>query len=131
MEPDSARGPEDETGDRPLTERGRWLRHAAAFIGLSSGLSWLARAAGTSVVMISGFTQPTRKFETPYRAINWQACNSCWNDVRDQFDRKNFLWCPCHAGTERQFECSRLITADHVIGMLQRVATLPPIQPAA
>jgi len=35
-------GTEDETGDRPLTERVRWLRHAVAFIGLSSGLAWLA-----------------------------------------------------------------------------------------
>jgi autotransporter strand-loop-strand O-heptosyltransferase len=35
-------GAEDQTGDRPLTERARWLRHAAAFVALSSGLSWLA-----------------------------------------------------------------------------------------
>jgi autotransporter strand-loop-strand O-heptosyltransferase len=51
-------GAEDETGDRPLTERARWLRHASAFVGLSSGLSWLAWAAGAPVVMISGFTPP-------------------------------------------------------------------------
>jgi autotransporter strand-loop-strand O-heptosyltransferase len=47
-------GVEDETGDRPLQERARWLRHADFFIGLSSGLSWLAWAVGTPVVMISG-----------------------------------------------------------------------------
>jgi autotransporter strand-loop-strand O-heptosyltransferase len=40
-------GAEDETGDRPLVERARWLRHAAAFVGLSSGLARLAWAAGT------------------------------------------------------------------------------------
>ena len=45
-------GAEDETGDRPLAERARWLRHAEFFVGLSSGLSWLAWAAGTPVVMI-------------------------------------------------------------------------------
>jgi autotransporter strand-loop-strand O-heptosyltransferase len=42
---------EDETGDRPLTERARWLRHAEFFIGLSSGLSWLrlgGRHAGSA-----------------------------------------------------------------------------------
>jgi hypothetical protein len=49
-------GVEDETGDRPLTERARWLRHCSAFVGLSSGLSWLAWAAGCPVVMVSGFT---------------------------------------------------------------------------
>ena len=30
-------GAEDETGDRPLAERARWLRHAPAFVGLNSG----------------------------------------------------------------------------------------------
>jgi autotransporter strand-loop-strand O-heptosyltransferase len=35
-------GVEDETGDRPLAERVRWLRDAEFFIGLSSGLAWLA-----------------------------------------------------------------------------------------
>jgi len=29
-------GADDETGDRPLAERARWLRHAAFFVGLSS-----------------------------------------------------------------------------------------------
>ena len=32
-------GVQDETGDRPPAERARWLRHAAFFVGLSSG--WL------------------------------------------------------------------------------------------
>ena len=114
-------GVEDETGDRPLVERARWLRHAAFFVGLSSGLSWLARAAGTPVVMISGFTHPTNEFATPYRVINWHACNSCWNDVRHRFDHKDFLWCPRHAGTPRQFECTKLITAAQVIAAMQRI----------
>ena len=42
-------GAEDETGERPLQERARWLKHAEFFIGLSSGLSWVAWAAGTPV----------------------------------------------------------------------------------
>lgn len=117
-------GAEDETGDRPLAERARWLRHAAAFVGLSSGLSWLAWAAGTPVVLISGFTQPDNEFATPYRVINRHACNGCWNDVRHRFDHKDFLWCPRHAGTARQFECTRLITATQVIAALQRIPGL-------
>jgi autotransporter strand-loop-strand O-heptosyltransferase len=114
-------GAEDETGDRPLAERARWLRHASAFIGLSSGLSWLAWWAGTPVVLISGFTHPTNEFATPYRVINWHTCNSCWNDVRERFDHKDFTWCPRHAGTSRQFECTRLITSDHVISTIKRI----------
>ena len=114
-------GAEDETGDRPLHERARWLRHAAGFVGLSSGLSWLAWAAGCPVLMISGFTHPTNEFATPWRVHNWHVCNSCWNDPRHKFDHKDFMWCPRHAGTPRQFECTRLITAAQVVAMLHRM----------
>jgi autotransporter strand-loop-strand O-heptosyltransferase len=117
-------GAEDFTGDLPLAERARYLKHAAAFIGLSSGLSWLAWAAGTQVVMISGFTHPTNEFATPYRVINWHTCNSCWNDVRVRFDHHDFLWCPRHAGTAQQFECTRLITGAHVIETVKRIPGL-------
>jgi len=114
-------GAEDETGNRPLTERARWLRHADAFIGLSSGLSWLAWAAGCPTVMVSGFTHPTNEFTTPGRVVNWHACNSCWNDPGVRFDHKDFLWCPRHKDTPRQFECTRLITTRHVTAALERV----------
>ena len=114
-------GSEDFTGDHPLAERARWLKHAAFLVGLSSGLSWLAWAMRTPVVMISGFTHPTNEFDTPYRVINYHTCNSCWNDVRVQFDHKDFLWCPRHAGTPRQFECTRLITAEQVKNTIRRI----------
>jgi autotransporter strand-loop-strand O-heptosyltransferase len=106
-------GAEDQTG-QPLQEVARWLQHAAFFVGLSSGLSWLAWAAGTRVVMIAGFSHPTTEFTTPYRIINYHTCNSCWNDDRHRFDHGDFLWCPRHKGTPRQFECTRLITVDQV-----------------
>jgi autotransporter strand-loop-strand O-heptosyltransferase len=115
-------GAEDRTGDEPLAERARLLRHAAMFIGLSSGLAWLAWAAGCPVVLISGFTHPSNEFATPYRVINWHACNSCWNDPRHQFDHKDFLWCPRHKDTPRHFECTRLITPTQV---KQVIRTIP------
>jgi autotransporter strand-loop-strand O-heptosyltransferase len=116
-------GAEDQTGDRPLVERARWLRHAEFFVGLSSGLSWLAWSVGIPVVLISGFTHPTNEFHTPYRVINYHVCNSCWNDVRVRFDHKDYLWCPRHANTPRQFECTRLITADAVKEAIRRIPT--------
>jgi autotransporter strand-loop-strand O-heptosyltransferase len=114
-------GVRDETGDRPLVERARWLRHAEFFVGLGSGLSWLAWAVGCRVVLISGFSHPDTEFSTPWRVINWHTCNSCWNDVRIRFDHKDFLWCPRHAGSSRQFECTRLITPKHVSQVIQRI----------
>lgn len=114
-------GAEDETGDRLLMERARWLKHAAFFVGLSSGLSWLAWGVGTPVVMISGFTHPTNEFHTPYRVINYHACNSCWNDPRVRFSHNDFLWCARHQGTSRHFECTKLITPDQVKGVIRTI----------
>lgn len=118
-------GVEDLTGDRPLADRIRWLRHADFFVGLSSGLSWLAWAAGTPVVMISGFTHPRNEFATPYRVINYHACNSCWNDPLSDFNRNDFLTCPRHQNTPRQFECTRLITAEQVKGVIRKIPGFP------
>jgi autotransporter strand-loop-strand O-heptosyltransferase len=114
-------GAEDETGDRPLAERVRWMRHADFFIGLSSGLSWLAWATGVPVVLIAGFTHPLNEFATPYRIVNYHTCNSCWNDPAHRFDHHDFLYCPRHKNTPRQFECTRLITADQVKQVIARI----------
>lgn len=114
-------GAEDETGDRPLRERAHWLKHADFFVGLSSGLSWLAWAVGTPTVLISGFTHPLNEFSTPYRIINQHVCNSCGNDMRELFDADDYFWCPRHADTPRQFECTRRITAEHVLGAIRRI----------
>jgi len=116
--PDNA---EDQTGPQPLMERARWLKHAEFFVGLSSGLSWLAWAMGTPVVMISGLTHPITEFKTPYRVINYHVCNSCWNDVQVVYDRNDYLTCPRHQNTPRQFECTRLITAEQVKGVIRTI----------
>ncbi|MHC2251901.1 hypothetical protein ACVILK_001593 [Bradyrhizobium embrapense] len=61
----------------------------------------------------------------PYRVLNFHACNSCGNDPRLRFDHKDFLWCPRHASSQRQFECTRLITGDHVKQVIQRIPRFP------
>lgn len=114
-------GAEDFTGNLPLAERAALLRDADFFVGLSSGLAWLAWAAGTPVVMISGFTHPNNEFYTPHRVFNYHTCNSCWNDPRVMFDHYDFFWCPRHKGTDRQYECTRLITINHVKELIQSV----------
>lgn len=124
-------GSEDFTGALPLQERASLLHHADFFVGLSSGLSWLAWALGRPVVMISGFTHPHNEFETPYRVINFHACNSCWNDTGIEFDHANFAWCPRHAGTDRQFECSRLITPRQVIRTVDQLIADRGLDPRA
>lgn len=114
-------GAEDFTGALPLQERVNLIKDADFFIGLSSGLSWIAWGCGVPVVMISGFTHPTNEFATPYRVINYHTCHSCWNDMRIDFDHYDFLWCPRHKGTARQFECTRLISAFQVISTIRKI----------
>lgn len=111
---------EDFTGDRPLQERIDLLKDADFFIGLSSGLSWLAWGCGIPVILISGFTNAFNEFETPYRVINYNACNSCWNDFKD-FNLADFWHCPRLEGTDRRFECTAMITPEQVIEQISRI----------
>ncbi len=114
-------GVEDETGNRPLSERARWLKHADFFVGVSSGLAWLAWTAGTDVVMISGYTEPYNEFYTPYRIINRNVCNSCANDINLALDFNDPFFCPRHKGTDRMFECSLAISVKQVTKMIEKI----------
>ncbi|MBQ7516059.1 MAG: autotransporter strand-loop-strand O-heptosyltransferase [Schwartzia sp.] len=115
-------GAEDFTGALPLRDRLTLLAGADFFVGVSSGLSWLAWAAGIPVVMISGVTPPHNEFDTPYRVINYNVCNSCWCDDRYEFNADLFEWCPRHADNPaRMFECSRAINSYQVIQTVRRL----------
>ena len=114
-------GAEDFTGDLPLQDRIDILKDADFFIGLASGLSWLAWACNIPVILISGFSDPVTEFQTPYRVINRLVCNSCWNDPRYQFDHNDFSWCPRHKGTLRQWECMKQIYSVSVIQKIEEV----------
>jgi hypothetical protein len=56
--------------------------------------------------------------------ILFNACNSRWHDLWLRFAHKANLRCPRHAGTLRQFECTRLMTPAQVIPASQRIAGL-------
>lgn len=114
-------GAEDFTGDRPLQERVDLLSQAEFFIGLPSGLSWLAWGVGTPVVMITGFSAPNIEFYTPYRVQHYHLCNSCLNKQQAEFNYFDPANCPFHKGTEREFECTRTITATFVNNTIDRL----------
>jgi autotransporter strand-loop-strand O-heptosyltransferase len=124
-------GCEDFTGNRPLDERVNLLMHADFFVGLGSGLSWLAWAAGTPVVMISGFSHPKTEFGTPYRVINFHTCNSCFNDMTVEFDASNFLWCPHRHDKPQRFQCTWGISPEHVIGHVHQLMADHGLAPPA
>jgi autotransporter strand-loop-strand O-heptosyltransferase len=98
------------------------INHSEFFIGLSSGLSWLAWGLGKEVVMISNFTEPDHEFTINCtRIINQSVCNGCWNNPEFTFDKGDWNWCPVHKGTERQFECHTSITPQMVINQIKHL----------
>ena len=111
---------EDYTGAKPLQERINLIKDADFFIGLSSGLSWLAWGCKIPIVMISGFTEPWNEFYTPYRIINHNVCHGCWNDIK-HFDLENYCNCPRHQNDQQRFECTACITPARVIEVIKQV----------
>lgn len=92
------------------------IDHSEFFIGLGSGVSWLAWALGKQVVMINNFAEEDHEFEC-IRVTNKSVCNGCWNNPNFKFD-KSWDWCPIWKNTPRHFECQRSISADDVILVL-------------
>ncbi len=114
-------GCEDFTGNRSLQERIDLISGAEFFIGLPSGLSWLAWGCDVPVVMIVGFTLPGTEFYTPYRVQQFHTCNGCASDQRNEHNYDDFGSCPHHRGTDREFECTRCISPEYVQDVIERV----------
>jgi autotransporter strand-loop-strand O-heptosyltransferase len=95
-----------------------WIAGSSFFIGLSSGLAWVAWAMGKPVIMISNFTEDWNEFSC-IRITNKDVCHGCWQDI--PFDPADWNWCK-HKGTNRQFECHTSITADMVINEIKKAS---------
>ena len=93
------------------------IDHSEFFIGLGSGVSWLAWALGKKVVMINNFAEEDHEFKC-IRIVNKDVCNGCWNNRNFKFD-KSWDWCPIWKDTPRQFECQKSIVAQDVISELE------------
>lgn len=99
----------DKSGNASIEDRIIDLYNAELFVGVGSGLSWLAHAVGTPVVLISGFSEVYTEFTPAVRIINKDVCHGCFN--RYKLDASDWNWCPEH----KNFECTRNITSDDVI----------------
>lgn len=89
------------------------------FIGLGSGLSWLAWSVGLPIFLISGFSERWAETEdNTIRIINENVCHGCFNHER--LDAGDWNWCPHHKGTPRQFECTKEIKGSQVINEIQK-----------
>ena len=95
------------------------------FVGLSSGLSWLAWALGKEVVMISGMTDPSFEFqENNLRVFTAKKkCRGCFNDINEErFDKGNWNWCPRNKIKKMElFECTKSIKSIEVIEQIEKL----------
>lgn len=111
-------------GRPPLEERINEIYHSELFIGIGSGLSWLAWAVGKPIIMISGFSEAYSEFSDPnvIRIINKEVCTGCFNRYR--LDAGDWNWCPDHKGTPRHFECTKMIGSYPVIKAIKKILSL-------
>jgi autotransporter strand-loop-strand O-heptosyltransferase len=92
------------------------IQESKLFIGISSGLSWLAFAIGTHVVLISNFTASDYEFTTKCtRIVNTKVCHDCWSEHK--LDASQWGWCP----RNQNFVCHTSITAEMVIAQMQKL----------
>jgi autotransporter strand-loop-strand O-heptosyltransferase len=93
------------------------------FIGIGSGLSWLAWAINLPIVLISGFSEDYTETQTnTWRVINKNVCTGCFNTHK--LDPSDWNWCPVNKGTNNQFECTRSITSQMVITEINNLIKL-------
>ena len=96
------------------------LTECEFFIGLGSGLSWLAWACKLPVILISGFSEKWAETTLDtYRVINENVCHGCFNSER--LDAGDWNWCPLHKNTDRMFECSKRISSDMVVKEINKI----------
>ena len=105
--------------DKSMYNTMNTIYYSDFFIGLSSGLSWLAWALKKDVIMISNFTEENHEFKC-IRVTNTNVCHGCWNNPNFKFDKGDWDWCPVHKNTERHYECHKSITPEMVINEIQK-----------
>jgi autotransporter strand-loop-strand O-heptosyltransferase len=82
------------------------------YIGLSSGLSWLAWSYDVPVVMISNFTKVQNEFDC-FRVWSPYVCHGCFNIYNNITSS-----CPLFEKTNRENECHKIITTEMVINQI-------------
>ncbi len=111
------KGAIDKTGPLPIQQRVKQINNCEFFIGLSSGLSWLAWALGKKVVMISGATKEINEFKSNcYRVQNKEVCHGCLNDESlGGIYEPPWDYCP----KNKKMECYKKISFDMVKEKIQ------------
>lgn len=112
----------DKTGNYSLQDRINQLSESELFIGLGSGLSWLAWASGVKTILISGFSEKYAEFKADARIINESVCHGCFNNVK--LNPSDWNWCPSFKNTDKQFTCTKNIHENDVIRAINTILNI-------
>jgi len=96
------------------------IQHCEFFIGLSSGLSWVAQGLGKPTVIISNVTSKDNEFvdEKTLRIYDEKICHGCIH--KEPFDNGDWLWCPVYRHDDlRRHICTKLITPTEVMKKIE------------
>ena len=101
--------------NKTLEETVNNLQYCEFFMGVSSGLAWLAWGLNIPRVVISGCTKPFVEMQDCIRIFNPDVCNGCFNDPEIDLDKPNWEFCP----KRNNYICTTSITPEHVIERIQ------------
>jgi autotransporter strand-loop-strand O-heptosyltransferase len=98
-----------------------YLYHCEMFIGLSSGLSWVAQAVKKPTVIISNVTSKDHEYidDRTLRIYEESVCHGCFHKY--PFDASDWLWCPVYRNDEvKRFICTKAITPESVMEQIEK-----------
>lgn len=95
-----------------LQDRVDVISNAKFFMGMASGLSWLAWACHKPAIVISGFSLPISEYDNPYRVFNTDYCFGCWN-LQNSFNCAN----------QQYAICNKSISSKQVIKTINKLLT--------
>tara|TARA_B100001123_G_scaffold444889_1_gene594920 strand:- start:1342 stop:3621 length:2280 start_codon:yes stop_codon:yes gene_type:complete len=119
----------NKTGELPIQDRMVDLKYADFFIGIGSGLSWLAWGVGTPNIMISSFSKPFCEMRSNcIRVYNDHPNSGIFNRIdnggKSKFDASDWNWNPivdCKSFDDwHEFET---ITPEQVMNSIDRMIT--------
>lgn len=93
-------------GEHSFEETVDIINNCEFFIGLSSGLSWVAWALNKKIIKINNSVDPLFEFSNEYIVQNKSVCTNCFTNKKHTFNARDWIWCP----ENKNFECSRHIT---------------------
>ena len=96
------------------------IQHCEFYIGISSGLSWVAQGLGKPTVIISNVTSKDNEFldEKTLRIYDEKICHGCIH--KEPFDPNDWLWCPVYRNDDlRRHLCTKLITPTEVMEKIE------------